>query len=92
MNLPVCQAFSRQWRVLDHEQVLRVMLFRRHGEIEARGDDGALVDDHVRDVVFGIHETRDAGTDRVPAGSEMRPWQHRGVRHSVQHFGEVAWL
>ncbi len=55
------------WRILDHQQILGVLLLSRLGEVEgARDDRGAVDDDHLvmGDRVLVIDERLDAGVDQ----------------------------
>jgi len=61
---PVRRVTRRQRSILDHQQVLRVFLFRRFREIKTARQNPVAVDDHdfvVRDRVFVIDQRRHAG-------------------------------
>ena len=63
MRVPVLRVLCGQCLVPDDEQVLRVLLLRRLGEVEAPGEHRLAVDDHhlvVRNGVVGIDHGRHA--------------------------------
>jgi hypothetical protein len=64
-------------RVVDYQQVLRVMLLRRSGEVEGAREDHAVIDDHdlvMRNGVLGVNERRDAAVlDEIRLRVFLRP-------------------
>ena len=63
MGVPVLDVLFGQDGVVDHQQILRVVLLRCFGEVEGTGEDYAVINDHdlvVGNRVLGVNERRDA--------------------------------
>ena len=63
VRVPILDILFSEDGVVDYQQVLRVMLLRRFGEVEGTGEHDGVVEDHdlvVGNGVLGINEGRDA--------------------------------
>jgi hypothetical protein len=85
MFLPVGCVFLRERKIANGQEVFRVLLLRRLGEIEAPGKDRVAVDDHdlvVGDGVLGVDPHRNPGMGQ----ERRRPIMSRAIAAVENNF------